>query len=114
MKLIVAIVKPFKIQEIADTLAGESWFPGMTVLDGRGFGRERQQQRSGGDPGWQDSLVPHHVMLVGAPDGSADRIARRIREVAHTGRPGDGKVFVLDMSLALAITTGEEGDAALG
>lgn len=113
MKLIVAVVKPFKAEEIADAFEGDPHFPGMTVLDARGFGRERQHPPPPNAPQWLEDLVPHRIVLVAAPDHAAERLARRIRDVAHTGRPGDGKVFVLDLVTALAITTGEEGEAAL-
>ena len=112
MKLIVAIVQPFKAQEIADVLGREPGFPGMTVLDARGFGRDRPPADAREAQGL-DTLHPHRVVLVGAPDHVAERIADRIRQVAHTGLKGDGKVFILEMQAVLAIGSDDRDDGAL-
>lgn len=112
MKLIVAIVKPFKVTELVDTLRQETRVPGMTVLSGRGFGRRRDQVGQP-DPGAVHDFLANEVVLVASPSDQADRLAGLISSVAHTGRPGDGKVFILPLEAAFAITTGEHGAAAL-
>lgn len=113
MKLIVAIVKPFKAQEIVDTLGGQPGVPGLTVLEGRGVGQSRRWSNAPGNEEDFDRPAEQSVILVGASETSANALAARLRELAHTGRPGDGKVFVLDLAQVLAITTDEEGDEAL-
>lgn len=113
MKLIVAIVKPFKVTELVDALRQEPGFPGMTVLNGRGFGRRRQRTGQT-DPGQVYDFLANEVVLVAAPDDQAEGLAARMVRVAHTGRPGDGKVLVLPIEAAFAIASAEKGDAALG
>lgn len=113
MKLIVAIVKPFKVTELVDVLRQEARVPGMTVFAGRGFGRRREQVGQP-DLGAVHDFLANEVVLVAAPADQADRLATLITSVAHTGRPGDGKVLILPIEAAFAITTGEQGEAALG
>lgn len=112
MKLIVAIVKPFKVTELVDALRQEPGFPGMTVLNGRGFGRRRPSM-SQANQGQVHDFLAHEVVLVATPDAQAERLAARMAQLAHTGRPGDGKVLVLPLEAAIAITTGEQGEASL-
>ena len=113
MKLILAIVRPFKVAEIVDAVDADSAFPGMTVLDCRGFGREKTAAHEHVAGEELKDFVDRQVVMVAAPDRSAVAIAQRIAQVARTGQPGDGKVFVLSLETALRIATGETGDAAL-
>ncbi|HQR16953.1 MAG TPA: P-II family nitrogen regulator [Gemmatimonadales bacterium] len=113
MKLILAIVKPFKVTELVDALHQSPGDPGMTVLGGRGYGRHTSATpASHADTGTDFS--ENAVVLVAAPQEQVDRLVDLITRVAHTGRPGDGKVFVLPITAAVALTTGEQGEAALG
>lgn len=112
MKLILAIVKPFKLTELVDALKREARIPGMTVLAGRGFGRRREPAGQT-DPGAVHDFTDNEVVLVAAPSDEADGLAALITRVAHTGRPGDGKVLILPIEAAFAITTGKQGEAAL-
>jgi nitrogen regulatory protein PII len=112
MKLIIAVVKPFKVSELADAFENAEGFPGMTVLDARGLGRGGHGGQSAVDESLE-GLSPHRVVLIGATDRAAEVLARQIREIAHTGLRGDGKVFVLDMGMAIAIASGQEGEATL-
>ncbi|MDZ4862265.1 MAG: P-II family nitrogen regulator [Gemmatimonadota bacterium] len=111
MKLICAIVKPFKVPELVDAFRNDAGFPGMTVLQGGGFGRVRPHLRTPAEE--LHDFTSHSVVLVGAPDAHADAIMQRIATIAHTGQPGDGKVFVVPLDAAIALTTGERGEAAL-
>jgi len=112
MKLILAIVKPFKVTELVDALHQSPDDPGMTVLSGRGAGRHTAATSAhGADPGTDFS--ENALILVAAPQEQVDRLVDLITRVAHTGRPGDGKVFVLPIAAAVALTTGERGEAAL-
>jgi nitrogen regulatory protein PII len=113
MKLIVAIVRPFKIAEIVDAIEANPAFPGMTVLDCRGFGREKTAPHQHIPEEDVRDFVDRQAVIVAAPDAQAVEVAQRIAQVAHTGQPGDGKVFVLQLEAALRIATGEIGDEAL-
>jgi len=106
MKLILAIVKPFKVTEIVDAVHAEQDFPGLTVCDARGFGREKTcagEHPRGGD---LHDFTNHSVLLIAVPADRAESYAEMVRSVAHTGRPGDGKVFTLDIDRAIRIGTG--------
>ena len=113
MKLIVAIVRPFKVAEIVDAIEVDQAFPGMTVLDCRGFGREKTAPHAHVPEEDFKDFVDRAAVIVAAPDAQAIGIAQRIAQVARTGKPGDGKVFVLTLDAALRIATGESGDEAL-
>lgn len=113
MKLIVAIIREFKVAEVVDAVEQDASFPGMTVLDCRGFGREKTKSPEHRPQEELTDFVDRQAILVAASEESADRVARRIEQVAHTGRPGDGKVLVLSLEEAVRIATGERGDAAL-
>jgi nitrogen regulatory protein PII len=113
MKLILAIVRPFKVAGILDAVESDPGFPGMTVLEVRGFGREKSAPHRHVPEEELVDFVPHTAILVAAPDDRAEGIATRLAEVARTGQPGDGKVFVLPLEEALRIATGERGEAAL-
>jgi len=113
MKLICAIVKPFKVPELVDAFRNDPGFPGMTVLQGGGFGRERARPHPHSPMEDLSDFSSHSVILVGAPAAQAEAIMERMARIAHTGQPGDGKVFVLSLEAAIALTTGERGEAAL-
>lgn len=113
MKLIVAIIKPFKVTELVDLLHRVPGFPGMTVVSGRGFGRSRGRAADL-ETGANTDFNGHEVVLVAAPEDQARRLAELIAKAAHTGRPGDGKVLIVPIEAAFAITTGEQGELALG
>ena len=113
MKLIVAIVRPFKVADLVDAIERDPAFPGMTVLDCRGFGREKTAPHEHVPEEDFKDFVDRQAVIVAAPDAQAIVIAQRIAQVARTGQPGDGKVFVLALEAALRIATGETGDEAL-
>ncbi|MBK6424152.1 MAG: P-II family nitrogen regulator [Gemmatimonadetes bacterium] len=111
MKLICAIVKPFKVTELVDAFRNDVGFPGMTVLQGGGFGRARPHPHTPAED--LHDFTSHSVILVGVADSHAEAIMQRIVKIAHTGQPGDGKVFVVPLEAAIAITTGHHDDSAL-
>lgn len=113
MKLIIAIVRPFKVAEIVDAMETDSTFPGMTVLDCRGFGREKTVPHEHVPEEDLRDFVDRQIVMVAAPDGTAAAVAERIAQVAHTRTPGDGKIFVLPLEAAVRIATGEAGESAL-
>lgn len=113
MKLIIAIVKPFKVTEIADAVQNETDFPGLTVCDARGFGREKTSSEEHSHGEELRDFTDHSLLLTAVPAERAESFAELIRSVAHTGLPGDGKVFILSLDRAIRIGTGERGKAAL-
>lgn len=112
MKLIVAIVRVFKVTELVDAVEQLGDFPGMTVLECRGFGREKGQPHELPQEDLED-FVERRCVVVAVPEDQVGRVVQRIADVAHTGQPGDGKLFVLPLDDAMRIATAERGDAAL-
>jgi len=109
MKMIVAYIQPFMLERVADA-PRKMHAPGMTVLKCQGFGH----QVDGATPGYLDKgvridFVPKTKIEIVCQDALADEIIRAICENAHTGRHGDGKIFVADLSTAVSIRTGETG-----
>lgn len=113
MKLILAIIKPFKVQELIDAVEADHEFPGMTVFKVRGFGREKTATLEHSRAEDLRDFTDHMACIVAAPDDLSDGIVELIRSTAHTGLPGDGKVFVLDLEQAVRICTGECNEVGL-
>lgn len=113
MKLIVAIVRSFKVAEIVDAVEADGVFPGMTVLDCRGFGREKARPHAHAPGEDMTDFVDRQALLVAVSDAQADAVADRLAQVARTGQPGDGKIFVVPLEAALRIASGEMGEAAV-
>ena len=113
MKLICAIVKPFKVPELVDAYTQAGAFPGMTVLPCKGFGRERRQVTRAMAKIESDDFTEHSLILIAATNEATPALVDRLARVAHTGQPGDGKLFVLELDEAIALTTRERGEAAL-
>lgn len=113
MKLILAIVKPFKLAEIVDAVVADARFPGMTVFEVRGFGREKtapHEHTRGED---LRDFTEHAAALVATPDDLVSDVVDVLEKVAHTGLAGDGKILVIDLEEAVRIATGERGETAL-
>ncbi len=113
MKLILAVIKSFKLAELVDAVRDDSQFPGMTVHDVRGFGRGKTAQHEHLREEDLRDFTAHSACFIAAPEEHVEDIVERIKTVAHTGLPGDGKIFVLDLADAVRIGTGETGEAAL-
>ncbi len=112
MKLIVAIIKPFKLDEVREALAGLG-VQGMTVSEVKGFGRQKGQTEIYRGAEYSTNMLPKVKIEVAAPDSLADQIVETIQQTASTAAIGDGKIFVLDLMSAVRIRTGESGDTAL-
>ena len=112
MKLIIAIIKPFKLDEVREALT-DVGITGMTVSEVKGFGRQKGQTEIYRGAEYSTNMVPKiRVEVVCAADLS-DRAVEAIQQAAHTGAIGDGKIFVLDVGHAVRIRTGETDDTAL-
>ena len=112
MKKIEAIVKPFKLDDVKETLTAAGII-GMTVSEVRGFGRQKghTEMYRGGE--YTVDFVPKMKIEVVVPDDRADKVVALITAAAKTGSIGDGKVFVSSLDDALRIRTGEHGESAL-
>lgn len=112
MKLVVAIVKPFKLDDVKAALL-ELGGRGMTVTDVRGFGRQRGHTEVYRGAEYQIDFVPKSRIEVVVSDEDADRVVNGLVEAARTGKIGDGKIWVLAAESVLRIRTGEVGEDAL-
>ena len=112
MKFIVAIIKPFKLDEVRDALATLG-VAGMTVSEVKGFGRQKGQTEIYRGAEYSTNMLPKVKIEIAASDELAPRVVEAIQQAASTDTIGDGKVFVLDLAAATRIRTGETGDTAL-
>lgn len=112
MKLIVALVKPYKVEDVKNALR-ELPLGGLTLTESRG--NTQTQPRTGTFRGveFEIGLVPKAKIDIVVVDEWADQVVAAITAAAHTGRPGDGKVFVFPLFDAIRIRTEEHGEAAL-
>ncbi len=108
MKKIEAIVKPHKLDDVKDALA-EVGVMGMTVTDAKGFGRQKGHTELYRGAEYVIDFLPKLMVEVVVADGQAERVVETIRNAAHTGKIGDGKIFVSTVEQALRIRTGETG-----
>jgi nitrogen regulatory protein P-II 2 len=112
MKLIMAIVKPFKLDEVREAL-GAAGVEGMTISEVKGYGRQKGQTEIYRGAEYAVNFVPKVQVTVVTDDDGVARAVEAIRTAAATGKIGDGKIFVLNVEEALRIRTGETGPAAL-
>jgi nitrogen regulatory protein PII len=112
MKLIVAIIKPFKLEDVRAAL-GELGVQGLTVTEVKGFGRQKGHTEIYRGAEYVVSFVPKVKVEAVITSTLTDRAIEAIRRVANTGQIGDGKIFVSSIDRAVRIRTGEMDDAAL-
>jgi nitrogen regulatory protein P-II 1 len=112
MKLIKAIIKPFKLEDVKDALS-EIGIEGMTVLEAKGFGRQKGHTEIYRGSEYTIDFLPKVVVEVAVPDDLTDKVIDTIVNAAKTEKIGDGKVFVLPIEQAIRIRTGEQGEEAL-
>ncbi len=112
MKMITAIIKPFKLDDVRDAL-GEVGVTGMTVSEVKGFGRQKGHTELYRGAEYVVDFLPKLKLEIAVRDDDADRVVETIMETASAGRIGDGKIFVTTIDRAVRIRTSEEGDDAL-
>ncbi|MBW2568197.1 MAG: P-II family nitrogen regulator [Deltaproteobacteria bacterium] len=112
MKMIKAIIKPFKLDEVKDAL-GSIGVQGMTVSEVKGFGRQRGHVETYRGAEYQIDFIPKIKIEVMVDAAIVDQVVAAISEKAKTGKIGDGKIFVLPVEKAIRIRTGEAGKDAL-
>ena len=112
MKLVMAIFKPFKLDEVRDALTGLG-IQGLTVSEVKGFGRQKGQTEIYRGAEYSVSFLPKVKIEVVVTDDLAESVIEAIQKAANTGRIGDGKIFMIDISAAVRIRTGETNADAL-
>ena len=112
MKLIKAIIKPFKLEEVKEALS-ELGIEGMTVTEVKGFGRQKGHTEIYRGSEYTVDFLPKVKIEVVVEDGRADAVVDAIVKSANTGKIGDGKVFVSPVEEAIRIRTGERGAEAV-
>ena len=111
MKLITAIIKPFKLDEVREALTAVG-VEGMTVAEVKGFGRQKGQTEIYRGAEYTTNMVPKIRIETVVVDSMAARVIETIQQTAHTGSIGDGKIFVTEVVSAVRIRTGETDDTA--
>ena len=112
MKLITAIIKPFKIDDVRDALAGIG-IQGMTVTEVKGFGRQKGHTELYRGAEYNVDFMPKIKIEVAVANDILDQTIEVIVESANNGKVGDGKIFVVELAQVIRIRTGETGEEAI-
>ena len=112
MKLVTAIIKPFKLEEVREALS-QLGVQGITVTEVKGFGRQKGHTELYRGAEYVVGFLPKVMIEVVVGDGDVDRCVEAIVKAARTGKIGDGKIFVTPVERVVRIRTGEEDDAAI-
>jgi len=112
MKMVMAVIKPFKLDEVREALTGLG-IEGMTVTEVKGYGRQKGQTEIYRGAEYAVNFLPKTKIEVAVADELAERTVEAIQAAANTGRIGDGKIFVYELTRAVRIRTGESDTAAL-
>jgi nitrogen regulatory protein PII len=112
MKMIEAIIKPFKLEAVREALQGLD-IQGLTVSEVRGFGRQKGHTELYRGAEYVVDFQPKVKLEILIPDGQVDAVLDAIQNAASSGKIGDGKIFVLPVEEAVRIRTGERGDGAI-
>jgi nitrogen regulatory protein P-II 2 len=112
MKMIMAIIKPFKLDDVREALTALG-IEGLTATEVKGFGRQKGQTEIYRGSEYAVNFLPKVKIEIAVSSKMADKAVKVIQETANTGRIGDGKIFVYDLEQAIRIRTGESGDKAL-
>jgi nitrogen regulatory protein P-II 2 len=112
MKMIIAIIKPFKLEDVRDALTSFG-IQGMTIAEVKGYGRQKGHKEIYRGAEYAVNFLPKLKVEVGVEDGIEDKVVAAIGNAAKTGQIGDGKIFVYDIDSAVRIRTGETDSDAL-
>ena len=112
MKKIEAIIKPFKLDEVKEALQ-DFGVQGLTVTEAKGFGRQKGHTELYRGAEYQVDFLPKVKLEIAVLDDQVDRLLEAIQQAAHTGRIGDGKIFVYELERAVRIRTGEADAEAI-
>jgi nitrogen regulatory protein P-II 1 len=112
MKLIIAIIKPFKLEEVKEALSGAG-IEGMTVTEVKGFGRQKGHTEIYRGSEYTVDFLPKIKLEIAVTDDVAGKAVEAIVRAAKTGKIGDGKVFILPLEEVVRIRTDERGEGAV-
>ena len=112
MKIVMAIIKPFKLEEVRDALTGIG-IHGLTVTEVKGYGRQKGHTEIYRGAEYAVNFLPKLKVEVGIEDGLEERVVTAIGNAAKTGQIGDGKIFITELDRAVRIRTGETDNDAL-
>jgi nitrogen regulatory protein P-II 1 len=112
MKLIKAIIKPFKLEEVKEALA-EVGVEGMTVTEVKGFGRQKGHTEIYRGSEYTVDFLPKVMIDIAVPDEMVKKTTDAIKAGARTGKIGDGKIFIIPLDDAIRIRTEEQGESAI-
>jgi len=112
MKLIIAVIKPFKLDDVREALTPLG-VQGLTVSEVKGFGRQKGQTEIYRGAEYHVNFLPKVKIEVAVSEDLAEQVVEAIMKSAHTGKIGDGKIFVMDIERAVRIRTGETNEEAL-
>ena len=112
MKLIIAIIKPSRLDDVLDAVT-EAGASGLTVTEVRGYGRQKGKTEVYRGAEYEVKLLPKVKLEIAVPTDIVERVMEAIVRTANTGKIGDGKVFVVDLEAALRIRTGERDSLAI-
>ncbi len=112
MKLITAVVKPFKLDDVREALA-EIGVQGITVSEVKGFGRQKGHTELYRGAEYVVDFLPKVKLEIAADDSQVDTVVEAITKSAHTGKIGDGKIFITTLEEVIRIRTGETGSDAV-
>jgi nitrogen regulatory protein PII len=112
MKFIIAIIQPYRLDAVREAL-NDAGIAGLTVSEVRGYGRQRGHKEVYRGAEYSINYVPKLKLEIAVEDEKADDVTETIMRSARTGKIGDGKIFVLDLTSAIRIRTGEVGQQAL-
>jgi nitrogen regulatory protein PII len=112
MKLITAIIKPFKMDDVRESL-NEIGIEGMTLSEVRGFGRQKGHTELYRGAEYSVDFLPKIKIELGVQDDMVERVVETITQAAHTGKIGDGKIFITNLESIIRIRTGEKDNEAI-
>lgn len=112
MKYIIAIIKPFKLEEVRESLS-ELGIKGMTISEVKGYGRQKGHAELYRGAEYEVNFLPKVKIELAICDEQLEPVMQVIMQATDTGKVGDGKIFVLELLQAIRIRTGESGDEAL-
>lgn len=112
MKYIIAIIKPFKLEDVRESLS-ELGIQGMTISEVKGYGRQKGHAELYRGAEYEVNFLPKVKIELAISDDLLESVMQTLIDASDTGKVGDGKIFVFELSQAIRIRTGESGDEAL-